>query len=992
MRAVAGGARGRSRRTAAAALLLAALALATAGPSQPAPADAGSAGEADPALRAQRAARRSAVRAAVAAAREKSAAATLPLLIIPVDFADARLPDGWRSDSLWQDGLASFTDYFRDASAGRAAIGVRLAPLVRLPEARRAYSDRDLQGFTRTRRLAREAIEGACAAGVLLREADGDGPDGLPGSDDDDGEVDGVLILHADAGDENEPDALIQALQYYLDEPVVQRGVIARSYAVASLRSGVGIWAHEAAHLFGLEDRYDPFLAATGGELAGRGGLGRFSLMAAGAFGTGGGAEPALLDAYSAAQLGWCDVVPWRGSGAPATLPYPSAAARTAWRVWTRGEAGDEYFLLEARGGAAAWPWDRDVPAGLLVYHVDESLPERAASSPDPGTRHLRVALIEADGDGALRLGLDAGSAADPFPGAGGVTALTPATAPSSAGYGGATEVSLTGIAALADGVSLLVGDYSVSGAPAFALDFRFTAGAPPRLAVTARETGRPALAVVADVVAASGTEWGSFGGADSVRVTLTRSGTSWTAAVPPVWTPAPALAPGAQTAFRVRLVADSAYASTYRRSWVWSYLEAPLDFAGAWPGTWSVLDRAPERPGTAWQRWAAGTAPTGDGSSLLICTGAGETTSARWPDVAYANGADVALVSAPLDPAVRGVRLVHALDGEWSDSGAGWDGAVVEWLGGDGQWAPGQPVDGYGGRIEASARSGLHGRAAFVGEDSVTAAGPWRWRVDLVPVPPDLPPPVRLGLRFASDDLYRGRGWLVARLEPVRDELPISAFPFAWLADHGEAAGDYLVWDRPWASAGEFLLETSADAGGTWREEYRGIPAAGAGGWPFAAPYRFTPAPVPCPLAAKGAPAFPYVWPDRVQARLALETPLGWIAARTLGFYPDWEDWRQPSLGAPFPNPFVGAVSVPVITGSYPGTLCVYDVRGRELLRRPLGAGEFLVEWDGRDGAGRPVPAGVYLLGIVRLAGGDRSDDARRGVLLASRKVVRLR
>ena len=43
------------------------------------------------------------------------------------------------------------------------------------------------------------------------------------------------------------------------------------------------------------------------------------------------------------------------------------------------------------------------------------------------------------------------------------------------------------------------------------------------------------------------------------------------------------------------------------------------------------------------------------------------------------------------------------------------------------------------------------------------------------------------------------------------------------------------------------------------------------------------------------------------------------------------------------------------------PATLAIYDVSGR-LVRRitgDLGAG---FVWDGRDGEGRPVPAGVYV------------------------------
>jgi flagellar hook assembly protein FlgD len=44
---------------------------------------------------------------------------------------------------------------------------------------------------------------------------------------------------------------------------------------------------------------------------------------------------------------------------------------------------------------------------------------------------------------------------------------------------------------------------------------------------------------------------------------------------------------------------------------------------------------------------------------------------------------------------------------------------------------------------------------------------------------------------------------------------------------------------------------------------------------------------------------------------------------------------------------------------------LHVFDLQGRRLrtlLDGPVSAGEHRVRWDGRDGAGHPLPAGVYV------------------------------
>jgi hypothetical protein len=66
------------------------------------------------------------------------------------------------------------------------------------------------------------------------------------------------------------------------------------------------------------------------------------------------------------------------------------------------------------------------------------------------------------------------------------------------------------------------------------------------------------------------------------------------------------------------------------------------------------------------------------------------------------------------------------------------------------------------------------------------------------------------------------------------------------------------------------------------------------------------------------------------------------------------------------WPNPLRGGTLRIELTGTEPasGPLRIFDVHGR--LVRELGpaAPDGTVSWSGRDGAGRPVPAGVYFLG----------------------------
>lgn len=84
-------------------------------------------------------------------------------------------------------------------------------------------------------------------------------------------------------------------------------------------------------------------------------------------------------------------------------------------------------------------------------------------------------------------------------------------------------------------------------------------------------------------------------------------------------------------------------------------------------------------------------------------------------------------------------------------------------------------------------------------------------------------------------------------------------------------------------------------------------------------------------------------------------------------------------------PNPVFGSVAIPLGLDRAESTrLCVYDLQGREVARifsdRPTpGQGELV--WDGRDAAGRLVPAGVYRV---------RSEGTRSGTRVGRLVVLR--
>lgn len=885
-----------------------------------------------------------------------AAAARFGLLVIPVDFADHRLPAGWNPASLaprlGADGGQSLRHYFAVASASRCELVPVLAPLVRLPGHAAEYSDIGWNGFSRSRRLAREALQAVADAGFDLGLADLDGPDEWPRSGDDDGWVDGVLLLHAEIGQENDAQrGLVQALQYYLEEPVSARGVNAGHYAVASLHSGPGIWAHETAHLLGLDDRYDPLLPplAGAGDIAGAGGLGVFSLMAAGALGTGGGWNPSLPDAYSRALLGWCDVATIIDSPAGGdTLRAPTATAAHAHRVWARDGAGPEFLLLEARDPARAAPFDVALPtAGLVVLHVDESVREGAWLEDGPGAWHLRARLLEADGDDRLRRGLDAGTGGDLFPGTGSVTSLTPATVPSSDGYGGASGVAITGITG-GDGWVV----HRTASAPQAWTRFEATwsgAGPSRELVFAALASGGQPAGLVLRVETVGAPTWGALVGGSPADVALVPGADgAWRPAVPVRFDTDGEPPPGAATSFRYTLQGSGLAPAAEVRAWLWTPGGATLDFAQAWPGQW--LAEQPDGPGTGWRRWTGGESPAAGGLPVLACTG-DNADPAAWPAVSYTNRGRARLTSGPLPGALAGVRLVHWVDVETLPGGVPMDGATVSWLAPDGREIVAAPVGGWPARVDGSSGSPLRGRGSFGREPGeLDASMRPVWRADVIPAPAAGDGPWRLRLEFAANDLWRARGWLVAAIEPLAD-LPQPAL--AW--DHG------LSWT--WEPAGDgpaplFAVQARVPPDSTWATllttTARAVPASGL------------------------LPLLPGAGSARHEVRVTGTTTPGTLALGPVAVYVGGEA-APPALGAPWPNPATGEVRFTiVIPPGVPGRLQVHDLRGRRVLARDIAPGTSFVTWDGRDERGRRLPAGTY---IVRLSGAGPSS-ARKVVL----------
>jgi len=274
----------------------------------------------------------------------------------------------------------------------------------------------------------------AADAELNFARYDNDGPDHTPNSGDDDGYVDGgVVILHSardlicsttgpNANSGPHPHAVTNwrvgdpLVAFRTSDPSRNGGMIGiKGYTIMSatdcfgVELNAGVLAHELGHLlFGLPDLYHALsgipVPAHQRWLGRRWVVGCWELMAAGSWGCGSGTPPrpsettTTFGAWSRSIIGWSVPV------------IASATLDTTYTLRAVGASGTngtllripitdtEYLLVEYREVMVG---DAEIPgAGVLIYHIDDALPLRPAL--ETGPRRYRVALVEADDDSAL--------------------------------------------------------------------------------------------------------------------------------------------------------------------------------------------------------------------------------------------------------------------------------------------------------------------------------------------------------------------------------------------------------------------------------------------------------------------------------------------------------------------------------------------------------------------------------------------------------------
>jgi immune inhibitor A len=356
------------------------------------------------------------------------------VLVVLIDFPDKSFgePTSRYQDLFFSTGVVptgSVVEYFRDVTNGLVEIVGEVVGPFTMPQPLSWYANGNFgignpTGDPRANIMAQDAAK-AADPGVDLKPYDNDG----------DGYVDAFVIVHAGRGGEETGDpGDIWSHKWVLPEEYDADGTKVYGYLTIPEDAKLGVSAHELGHLlFGFPDLYDTDYTSEG--------IGDWCLMAGGSWNNGGD-TPAHPSAWCKAQQEWVTV---DNVTTDTSLSLPDVkSSKTVQRLWTSGEVGTEYFLLENRQQTG---FDSGLPgAGLLVWHVDEAQEGNSDES------HYLVGLLQADGLRELELNFNRGDGGDPYPGWNGNTSLTGTSSPSSQSYAGQdTGVVVSGISESGD-------------------------------------------------------------------------------------------------------------------------------------------------------------------------------------------------------------------------------------------------------------------------------------------------------------------------------------------------------------------------------------------------------------------------------------------------------------------------------------------------------------------------------------------------------------
>jgi len=384
-------------------------------------------------------------------------AGTFRTICILVDFSDnVSQANAFKFDTLiFADKNGTVRDYYQEASYGQldivtvnlpSALGWRRAPQPYAYYVGDGYGT-DSPYPNNTQKLCEDLVDLVDPI-VDFSQYDNNG----------DGWVDAVMIVHAGRGAEFTGSSSDIWSHKWSIAPRSKDGVNVSDYTIMPEYWNtpgdmtIGVFCHELGHVFGLPDLYD-----TDGTSYG---TGYWSVMSSGSWNGSMGNSPSHPDAWCRTQLGWLTPTVIGSNMTGVSIPAVENTA-TAYRLWTSGAAGDQYFLIENRQKTG---YDAYLPgAGLLIWHIDNTVPhnnyEWYPSHTEYG--HYKVALEQADNLYQLEKRQSYGNTGDPFPGSTSNTSFSPTSAPNSNSY--TASNSFVAVTNISPSASVMTADFAVS-------------------------------------------------------------------------------------------------------------------------------------------------------------------------------------------------------------------------------------------------------------------------------------------------------------------------------------------------------------------------------------------------------------------------------------------------------------------------------------------------------------------------------------------------